>query len=150
MSNDEVIVGEIRGALDRDPGIPHPAEVAVCAQEGTVKLRGTVGGIPQRRAAVRIAKSVPGVCGVEDELAIDPRDHWQDAEIRGAALQSLMSNPGIPDERIEVNVADGWLTLKGDVKHQADSNAAFESVRRLDGVGGVTNEITVITAGIDG
>ena len=39
-----------------------------------------------------------------------------------------MSDPEVPDDRIEVTVADGWLTLKGEVKHQYESNAAFEAV----------------------
>jgi osmotically-inducible protein OsmY len=49
-----------------------------------------------------------------------------------------------------VIVANGWLTLKGEVEHQYESNAAFDVVYRLPGVGGITNEIKVITAGVDG
>jgi osmotically-inducible protein OsmY len=93
---------------------------------------------------------VSGVGGVEDELSVDPRDRWQDDEIRGAALQALISNAGVPAERVDVRVAAGWLTLKGEVKHQHESDAAFDAVSRLPGVGGITNEITVVTAGIDG
>ena len=40
--------------------------------------------------------------------------------------------------------------LKSEVKHPAEHNAAFEAVCRLPEVGGITNEIKVITAGIDG
>ncbi|MGZ4267440.1 MAG: BON domain-containing protein [Solirubrobacteraceae bacterium] len=56
----------------------------------------------------------------------------------------------MPEDRIEVGVVDGWLTLNGEVKHQYESNAAFEAVSGVPGVGGITNEIKVITAGIDG
>jgi osmotically-inducible protein OsmY len=48
---------------------------------------------------------------------------------------------------IQVHVADGWLTLSGQVKHQSVSNAAFEAVSGLPGVGGITNKIQIITAG---
>ena len=61
-----------------------------------------------------------------------------------------MSNTAVPPDRVEVKVANGWLTLKGEVKHQYDSDAAFEAVSGLPGVGGITNEIRVVTAGIDG
>jgi osmotically-inducible protein OsmY len=115
-----------------------------------VTVRGTVGSLRQRRAAVETAKSVSGVRNVEDELSVDLRDRWQDGEVRGAALQALMSNADVPADRVEVRVADGWLTLKGEVKRQSESDAAFEAVSRLPGVGGITNEIKVITAGIDG
>ena len=148
MSNENVVTEEIRATLEHDNRIPHPAEVAVAEQHGTVTLRGSVGSFHERRAAVRIARSAEGVVGVEDELWVDPRDRWQDNEIRGAALQMLMSNDEVPDERIDVAVANGWLTLKGEVAHQRDSNAAFQTVSRVAGVGGISNEIKVITAGL--
>ena len=150
MSNNTVTVNEIRAALARDPRIPHPAEIAVSEREGIVTLRGDVDGLKQRRAAVLISKSVPGVRGVEDELRSDPRDRFQDGEIRGAALQALKSNDEVPAERVEVTVADGWLSLKGEVQHQHESDAAFRAVSEVPGVGGITNRIVVITAGIDG
>jgi osmotically-inducible protein OsmY len=81
---------------------------------------------------------------------VDPRDRWRYNEIRGAALQALISDEQVPAERIDVAVDDGWLTLKGEVKHQYETDAAFDAARRLPGVGGIINEIKVITAGIDG
>jgi osmotically-inducible protein OsmY len=150
MSKDNLIIDEIRATLERDDRIPHPAEVAVSARHGTVTLRGSVGSFHQRRAAVKIARSVQGVLTVEDELWVDPRDRWQDNEIRGAALQALISNPEIPADRIDITVANGWLTLKGEVKHQYENDAAFDAVSRLPGVGAITNEVKVITAGIAG
>ena len=56
----------------------------------------------------------------------------------------------MPDDRIEVTVAEAWLTLKGEVEHQYESNAAFEAASGIPGVGGITSKIRVITAGIDG
>lgn len=148
MSNDSLITEEIRATLEREDRIPRPAEVAVSERHGTVTLRGSVGSFHQRQAAVKIARSVEGVVTVEDELWVDPRDHWQDNEIRGAALQALMSSDQVPGDQIDVTVANGWLTLKGEVKHQDENNAAFETVCRLPSVGGITNGIKVITAGI--
>jgi osmotically-inducible protein OsmY len=147
MSNENLITDQIRATLERDDRVPHPAEVAVSEQHGTVTLRGSVGTPHQRQAIVRIARAVPGVLSVEDELSLDPRDRWQDNEVRGAALQALMSNDAVPADRIDVTVANGWLTLKGEVKHQRENDAAFESVSALPGVGGITNEVKVITAG---
>lgn len=150
MSDNSFITEEIRATLERDQRVPHPAEVAITERHGTVVLRGSVGSPYQRRSAVRIARSVPGVVAVYDELWVDPRDRWQDNEVRGVALQALMASDEVPADRIDVIVANGWLTLKGEVEHQYENNAAFEAVRRVPGVGGITNEIKVITAGIDG
>ena len=145
---DEGTIDEVRAALEHDPRIPHPAEVAVYEREGTVTLRGSVGSFHQRGAAVSIAKSVRGVRKVVDELSIDLRDHWEDDEIRGSALQALALSEAVPDDGIDVTVADGWLTLKGVVKQQRESDAAFKAVSGVPGIGGITNEIKVITAGI--
>ena len=51
---------------------------------------------------------------------------------------------------MEVGVANGWLTLRGTVKRQSESDAAFEIVLRIAGVGGITNRIEVVTAGLGG
>jgi osmotically-inducible protein OsmY len=147
MSDENLITNEIRARLERDDRVPHPAEVAVSQRHGAVILRGSVGTLHQRRAIVKIARAVPGVLAVEDELSVDLRDRWQDNEVRGAALQALMSNDAVPADRIDVTVSNGWLTLTGEAKHQHENDAAFAAVSALPGVGGITNEIKVITAG---
>jgi osmotically-inducible protein OsmY len=147
MSNDNTTVADVRAALAADRHLQSPTELAVSERAGTVMLRGTVRSLRQRRLAVETAKSVRGVRTVVDEITIDPRDHRDDAEVRGAALQALMSDDEVPADYVDVTVADGWLTLKGRVKHQSESNAAFEAVSGLPGVGGITNRIEVVTAG---
>jgi osmotically-inducible protein OsmY len=72
MSNDNLITDEIRATLARDDRIPHPAEVAISERDGTVTLRGSVGTPHRRRTIVEIARAVPGVRAVEDELRVDP------------------------------------------------------------------------------
>ena len=148
MTTDNTIIEEIRAAYDCDDRIPHPAEIAIAEHGGAVTLRGTVGSLHQHRAAAEIAKSVRGVRRLDNELTPDPRDRWADGEIRGTALRALMSSDDVPADHIDVHVANGWLTLKGEVKHQEESDAAFAAVSRLKGVGGITNEIKVIAAGI--
>jgi osmotically-inducible protein OsmY len=75
-------------------------------------------------------------------LSGDPRDY----ELRGAALQSLIDDARVPDEQIDVHVSAAWVTLKGEVHHQHESDAAFEDVKHMGDVGGITNEIRVVTA----
>ncbi len=145
---ENTIVKQVRDSYVRDQRIRHAAEIAVSERRGNVTLRGTLGSLNQIRAAVQIAKAVPGVDAVHNELALDPQDRWQDGEIRGAALQALMANDRVPADHVEVHVRDGWLTLMGEVRHQKASDAAFETASRIKGVGSITNEITVVTAGV--
>jgi len=133
-------------ALRSDPRIPHPEEVAVSADEEAVTLRGTVGNFSQRRAAVKDARGVEGVHYVYDDLSVRIMDAAQrsDAELRGMALQSIAWDTEAPAELIDVKVEDGWVTLRGVVSWQFQSDAAYEDVANLFGVIGITNDIRVV------
>jgi osmotically-inducible protein OsmY len=147
MSQQSIIGEEIRAAYTRDPRIPHPGEIAVAEQAGTVMLRGSVGSPHQRHAAAEIARSVRGVRNVENEITIDIHDHWDDDQLKGQALQALIAAGDAPADRITVDVDSAWVTLRGTVRHQAESNAAFAAISALPGVGGITNKITVVAPG---
>jgi osmotically-inducible protein OsmY len=140
------IEAEIISRLELDPRVPAPDEVAVSADYGAVTLRGTVGSFAQRRAAVGDARNTPGVDDVYDELQVRLLDDYmrEDAEIRGAALQALMWDVEIPSESLDVKVEDGWVTLKGEVDYQFQSDDAFDDVASLIGVVGITNEVMVV------
>jgi osmotically-inducible protein OsmY len=133
-------------ALRSDPRIPHPEEIAVWVDEDAVTLRGTVGSFGQRRAAVKDARGVEGAHYVYDDLSVRLMDAAQrsDAELRGMALQSIVRDTEAPAELIDVKVKDGWVTLRGTVSWQFQSDAAYEDVANLFGVIGITNDITVI------
>jgi osmotically-inducible protein OsmY len=117
----------------------------VVAEDGVVTLRGTVGSFRQRRAAVTDAREVDQDYEVHDELKVRLLDEWQreDAEIRGIALQVLGWDVEVAADSVDVKVEDGWITLKGNVNYQFESDAAYEDVASLYGVYGITNEIKV-------
>ena len=130
-------------SLDLDPRIPSPVEIAVSADGGAVTLRGTVERFSQRRAAVSDARKIDGVYDVDDQLKVGlaGADRREDDEIRGVALQALIWDTDVPSDTVDVKVEDGWITLKGDVSFQFESDAAYDDVASLYGVYGVTNEI---------
>jgi osmotically-inducible protein OsmY len=136
---------EVISSLDLDPRIPDSIEIAVSADGGIVTLRGTVESFAQRRAATEDARRIDDVYEVDDQLKVDllGADRREDDEIRGAALQSLIWDIEVPSNAVEVKVDDGWVTLKGDVTYQFQSDAAYDDVASLYGVYGVTNEIKV-------
>jgi osmotically-inducible protein OsmY len=145
LTNDRVI-DDVRAELASDPRLPYTDEIAVEAFGDTVTLRGTVGSFAQQRAAVADARRTRGVVDVWDELNVRilDRDRRLDAEIRGAALQRLSWDTEIPGDYLDVHVKDGWVTLKGDVDFQFQSDLAFDDVSRMHGVTGVTNDIKVV------
>ena len=139
------IEDDIRSALVLDARIPDPSDIAVSVENGLATLRGTVGSFAQRRAAAHDARNVDGVYEVEDELQVRLLDEArrEDADIRGVALQALMWDVEVPAESVDVQVENGWITLKGSVENQYETDAAYDDVASLYGVYGITNEIKV-------
>src|SRR3954447_3656203 len=139
------IEDDVRAQIAGDPRIPYPAEIAVEVVDRIATLRGTVGTFAQRHAAVADARRTAGVEYVENWLQVRllDRDRREDAEIRGAALQRLEWDREIPGDAIRIAVKDGWVTLRGEVVFQFQSDEAFNRVASLHGVTGVTNEIRV-------
>jgi osmotically-inducible protein OsmY len=148
MSPNTELDAEVRAALERDPRILDPIDIAVSGDDGVVSLRGTVRSFSQRRAAVEDAKSAAGVDEVIDQLQVRLlEDDAFDDRLRGLVLQRLIDDPDVPSDFIDVKVKDGWVTLKGRITEQSESDAAYETVARTEGVGGITNEIKVASAG---
>jgi osmotically-inducible protein OsmY len=147
-TTDSRVRADVSAALAADPRLPYPDEIAASVTDGTVWLRGTVGSFAQRRAALADARRIPGVSSVYDELDVRllGDDRREDAEIRGRALQRLNWDAGLPGDYLDVHVHDGWVTLKGDVDFEHQSDAAFADVANLHGVTGVTNKIVVTQA----
>jgi osmotically-inducible protein OsmY len=144
----DLVHDEVLAALRNDPRLPSPDEIAAEVEGRVVTLRGTVGSFAQQRAAVADARGTSSVYDVFDglEVRLLNDDRRKDAEIRGHALERLIWDAEIPGDYIDVKVKDGWVTLKGDVSFQFQSDDAFDDVARLKGVTGVTNEIRVVQA----
>ena len=145
MLTDSSLEDAVLAGLDLDPRIPDSKEIAVSADDGMVVLRGDVESFGQRRAAAEDARKVEGVSEVNNQLKVNliDADRREDDEIRGVALQALIWDTEVPSDSVDVKVQDGWITLKGDVRYQFQSDAAYDDVATLYGVYGVTNEIKV-------
>jgi osmotically-inducible protein OsmY len=67
-----------------------------------------------------------------------------DTDIAQRAVDSLRWRSGIPSERIRITVANGWITLEGDVNFHFQKQEAERAVSGLSGVLGVSNKIRVV------
>jgi osmotically-inducible protein OsmY len=145
MFKNSQLENDVIARLEDDPRIADSAEIAVAGNGGIVTLRGTVERFSQRRAAEHDARGVEGVYEVINYLKVNLLgvNRPADDEIRGAALQNLIWDAEVPSDSIDVTVQDGWVTLKGDVSFQFQSDVAYATASRLYGVVGVTNAIKV-------
>ena len=139
---DQLLLENVKDALQWDPRADG-ADIAVTVDKGVVTLRGRVRTYAQKVAVERTALAVYGVNAVANDLDvhIGPQQIKTDTEIAKAALAALRWSSPVPDDAIDVAVADGWVTLSGKVQWDYQRSAAARAVGDLMGVRGVTNAI---------
>jgi osmotically-inducible protein OsmY len=121
------------------------AHIGVTADNGVIRLSGSVGSYAQKCEAEDAAKGVDGVRGVADELEVRyPGDcSRKDDEIAQRALNSLAWDISVPKDKVKVTVENGVVTLSGQVRWQFERSSAQDDVSTLYGVVDVINNITL-------
>jgi osmotically-inducible protein OsmY len=125
-----------------DPSVP-ATEIGVVVKDGVVTLTGTVDTYMKKWRAEEVAHRVNGVIAVANEIQVRWIGERTDSDIAAAAVHALSWNGTIPQGKVHVTVDQGWVTLKGEVEWQYQRQEAERAVRRLLGVKGVSNLITV-------
>lgn len=128
-----------------------PTEVGVEVDNGVVTLTGTVESFAKKYAAMEAAHRVAGVLDVANDIAVHlPGSPGRtDTEIARAVRHALEWDAFVPDQRIRSSVSEGWVTLEGEVEYLREREDAARVVRRLGGVKGVWNQITVKPKKVD-
>ena len=144
MRLDSDIKRDVEDELRWDPDID-ATDIGVAVHNGIVTLTGFVRSYAQRTEAERDAKRVAGVVGVANdiEVRLPVLDQRPDPEIARDAASALKAELPFSSENIKVVVRDGWLTLEGAVEWNYARERAESSVKRVRGVKGVTNAITL-------
>src|SRR6185295_819970 len=95
------------------------AELGIEVDQGIVTLTGTVSSYPKLVAAADIAADIAGTKGVANELTVHTPDlaRPNDTELASAVCGALKWDVDVPDEKIEVIVRNGIVTLKGTVDY---------------------------------
>lgn len=145
MKSDLQIKSDVTAELVWDPAV-NSTNVGVAVKDGIVTLSGTVDTYMQKHAVERAVRRVSGVRGiaVDLEVRLTPGHRRTDSEIAQAALHALRWHSLVPDERVKVEVDDGWVTLSGELDWAYQSASAESAVRPLVGVRGVSNEIHLV------
>jgi osmotically-inducible protein OsmY len=125
--------------------IVQPNEIGVAVKDGVVTLTGWVDSYLKRWAAEEAAHRVQGVRAVANdiEVKLPVSSERTDADIAAAVLRALEWDAVIPTDKIDVTVSKGWVTLKGEVEWGFQRADAERVVRRITGVRGVSNLLTV-------
>jgi len=139
---DQELQQDVLAELKWDAQI-QPNEIGVSVKDGVVTLTGWVDSYLKKWSAEDAAHKVAGVKAVANDIEIKLATERTDPDIAEAAVHALEWDAFVPSGKVQVTVSKGWVTLKGEVEWQYQKQDAERVVRRLTGVKGVTNLITV-------
>jgi osmotically-inducible protein OsmY len=146
MLNNLELQKKVLEAMDWEPSLD-ATRIGIAASGGVVTLTGQVPSYADRLAAERVVKRIVGVKGLANDLDVRlPGDARRtDTDLATAAVKALEWDVQVPHQLVKPRVADGWITLEGQVEWQFQREAAERAVRHLLGVRGVSNQI-ILTA----
>ncbi|MEE9120359.1 MAG: BON domain-containing protein [Syntrophobacteria bacterium] len=145
MWDDSAITTKVKAKLLKDPHTT-AFQMDVDTLEGNVFLTGVVETKEESRRAVEIAKSVPGVRKVTNNLQIGERTFGQsvDDTVTGSRIKAkLILEPGIRSLNIDVDVYNGVVTLTGIVDSSDQRKRAIEIARSTSGAVRIVDYIKV-------
>lgn len=144
FKSDAQLQQDVLDELERDWRFK-PAEIGVEVDQGIVTLSGTVSSYTKLVAAADIAAEIAGVKGVANELTVRMPGVSvpNDTELAAAVRNGLKWEPDVPDDRIEVIVRNGAVTLKGTVDYWYQKKAAADAAIRISGVAAMNDHLTV-------
>ena len=144
MFNDHQLQQEVLAELSWEPSID-AAHIGVTANAGIVTLTGHVESFAEKHVTELAARRVKGVKAVAEkiEVRLPFETKRGDDDIAAAAINRLEWDVSVPHDTVKVTVENGWLTLTGEVDWNYQKEIAEQDVRRLLGVIGVSNQITI-------
>ena len=144
MALDSDIKRDVEAELKWDPVID-ATDIAVAVSNGVVTLTGFVRSYADRSEAEVIAKRVKGVVGIANDLKVRLANDSQrpDPEIARDAVAALQAELPLTSQSMKVVVKEGWVTIEGNAEWHYPRTRAEAAVRRVKGVKGITNVISL-------
>jgi osmotically-inducible protein OsmY len=131
----------VRQALRRDRAVRSSA-IDLEVRDGIVHLSGTTPTLYARDRAIGLANAVRDVRGVEGAIELE-QGRRSDPLLEEQLSQDLADNPVTAHLKIQPDVHEGVVTLTGQVRSWQQWREAEDTARRVRGVRGVENDITV-------
>jgi len=164
--SEPALISAIRAQLEREPRVNlHRWPVSLSFDHGDLLVEGEVESVAAKKIALERAAGVLGVRGIIDRLHVAAIQRMPDGEILDHLLIALLEEsalqrctliaksrsrsklvlPGLPDTRgqIEINVAEGVVTLDGEVPSLAQKRLAESLAWWVPGTRDVVNGLGV-------
>lgn len=145
MDQDRVLQRKVMAELEWEPKI-ESADIGVSVVDGVVSLHGFVKSYAEKLAAEAAVRRVAGTNPIAEELTVryasDPKT--ADHEIAKRIQDMYAWNALVPEDKVQVKVEHGWVTLSGETKWQYQSKEAARVASQISGVTGVSNNIRIV------
>ena len=137
---DAELRGDVLRAFTLNSVVPPTVDAHV--KDGFVTLTGSASWQFERFEAERVARNVPGVTGVQNEIVLSgPRPEATD--VRHAIQKAFRRNAKLDADSIQVETTNGTVSLTGTVGSWSEHDAALAAAWAAPGVSQVDDHITV-------
>jgi osmotically-inducible protein OsmY len=137
---DDQIKVNVETALDWSPELD-ANRIDATVTTGVVTLSGTVDALWKKTLAEEIISNVSGVTGLVNDLVAAPTKDESDEEIAATLIAALQRYFLSFDDNIDLRVANGVVTLKGQVSSPAARQMVLDTASRTFGVTGVDDQL---------
>lgn len=140
IRSDEELAAQVQRVLAHEPS-QSLAAVQVDAVDGLVRLFGVCPTLAEVRRASELVSQAPGVRAVENLLAVESAHPLADAELQEQASAAAAR----VEPRLEVEVEDGVVVLRGELENPDRMDAVVHAVERVPGLKELHTEVTFTT-----
>ncbi|MGB5216903.1 MAG: BON domain-containing protein [Smithella sp.] len=121
-------------------------DIKIVSRDGNVTLTGIVADNFNKSLAQETLAGIPGVKNVDNKLGIKGESPTanSDAWLRDKVKATLLFHRSVNGLKIEVNVKDGIVSLRGGAESLSQKELAAEYARDVEGVKSVNNEMILI------
>lgn len=140
--DDKAIGAKVKAALI-DDDLVNGLDVNVDTFRGEVQLSGFVNTQEQKEHASEIARNVPGVVAVRNNVALKPGPAaigTPGARVSGSATARAETLPG---RNIQIHASNGKAIVRGTVDSEAEKQSIERKLREIPGIHAVENHLTV-------
>jgi len=146
--DDALITAKVKAKLIEDP-VTKARKIDVDTVNGIVTLTGVVESEKEIERAIEIAKSVPGVKKVVNNLRVGKRgfkNYLSDKEITAKIKAKLIADPELKALSIDVDTVNGVVTLTGVVENERQKERAVRHAKSVEGVRAVVVNLQVMSS----
>jgi hyperosmotically inducible protein len=145
--DDSVVTARVKSALLGDPDVKS-FDINIETRKGQVQLSGFVDNQAQVERAITLTRELPGVKGIENHVALKGAATTVGGKVDDGIVTTRVKTAFLADENVKgsdiaVVTRNGKVQLSGFVDNQGQIDRAIEVTRGIEGVGSVSDEMSV-------